>query len=368
MQWNPDASFPEGFFQVARSVYRNDPNWLPEQLPYFQYAFSRGNSYFQDGSAWLAFNPGTARLAGFFNPAVRVEGKPVAFFGYWETADEPAPNRELFEAYEAWARQKGALVSYGPINFTTYNSYRIRLNRFEDGCFVGEPYNPPYYQGLLEGLGYRLRYRYMSAIGDYAQASKAVTVFSGKFHEQCAAAGIRYEKFTPEFWLANSEKLYKFIDVIFTDNFAYAKISYDVFQKTLMPSMLKRFCRHASVIAFGPDEEIAGFFLNFPDYSPLLRQGAAKPVSPFELSFEQHFPLLENRVLLAKTVGVMPQYRHIGLFSTLSDEVMRRGAEYYRWLMLVNYREDNFTRRTAFYTFKNLEEIERVYGLYMKEL
>src|SRR4030042_961503 len=156
MDWKSENNFPDEFHGVACEVYRGDPNWIPESPGMLKLAFGPHNRYFDKNSAWIGCEPDMARLAGFYNPDLLINDQHVAFFGYWETIDAYHANRKLFSEFESWARDKGAVTVYGPINFTTFGSYRIRLDRFEDGCYPGAPYNPPYYPRFLEGLGFKI--------------------------------------------------------------------------------------------------------------------------------------------------------------------------------------------------------------------
>jgi hypothetical protein len=80
MPWTPEQNLPPEFLTVAQDVYKDDPFWIPENAQQLAQSFSSANPYFQQGRAWVSVESGQARLAGFFNPELRVESRPVAFF------------------------------------------------------------------------------------------------------------------------------------------------------------------------------------------------------------------------------------------------------------------------------------------------
>jgi hypothetical protein len=111
--------------------------------------------------------------------------------------------------------EQGAEAVYGPINFTTYGEYRIRLNNFDKGALPGEPYNPPYYEALLEQLGYQFSQGYYSIFSE--QVEKLPTRFAQRVNnlEACEDAGFTISALTPEYMLENLEKIFEISDAVF---------------------------------------------------------------------------------------------------------------------------------------------------------
>ena len=59
-------------------------------------------------------------------PEVVIDGVKAARFGHWETTEDLEADGLLMDAIEAWAKGQGAGVIYGPIDVTTYGTYRVR--------------------------------------------------------------------------------------------------------------------------------------------------------------------------------------------------------------------------------------------------
>ena len=154
MEFKPEDGLGDDFFRIAQEVYSGDLRWIPEDENAVRTSFSPQNPYFKSCEVWVQTQDRDARLVGFFNPSLRILDETVAFFGFWETGEDLEPNRQLFQKMEGWAKAKGAKRIYGPINFTTFGDYRLRLQESQDGPYPGEPYNPPYYISLLADLGY----------------------------------------------------------------------------------------------------------------------------------------------------------------------------------------------------------------------
>ncbi|MET1076638.1 MAG: hypothetical protein ABWY06_01320 [Pseudomonas sp.] len=344
--WRPEQALPAAFVELPQQVYAEHPAWLGEDPQALARQFSPANPWFASGQAWLGVEPGLARLAGFFNGQV-VDGETVAFFGFWETLEDPAANQRLFQGLRDWAHGLGATRLYGPINFTTFGNYRLRLDQFEAGCFAGEPFNPPYYPGLLEGLGLDLRHRYLSTFNQTGQIAASVGPDYMRVRPELQRL-VSLEPLDGAFWMAHLDELYPFVDQVFGANFAYTPLSRQAFEQQCGQGLADRLCPHSSVLARAKDGRIAGFFLAYPDYGPLLRRDSPQQVSANSLSHAAHYPLLPTpRQLLAKTGGVHPDFRQHGLFTAMGSEVVLRAAPHYQRIVGAMVREDNNSRQFA---------------------
>lgn len=362
--WQPEMALPEDFLNLPAQIYADDPWWIPEDRNNVIAQFSRSNTWFNAGKAWLGVIPGKARLAGFFQEQL-IDGEPAAFFGFWEGINDVTEHRRLFDALAEWARANGAKRLYGPINFTTFNAYRLRLDGFEQGAFPGEPWNPPYYAELLEKLGYSTRYRYLSTFNDTTNIVASVKSDYLRVKPQLEKL-VRLEAMTADFWMSHLDELYGFVDQVFGGNFAYTPISRDAFIQSCGTPFASKFCPRTSVLARALDGSIAGFFLVFPDYSPLLRQTSTARIRPGDIHYDTHFDQLPSpRRGLAKTGGVHPDFRAHGLFTAMGCELSLRAEGIYDGLAGTLVREDNNSRQFA---LRHGGGFSHTYALYQSPL
>ena len=361
---NPKQPLPDAFLRIPAQVYRKDPYWLGENTERLQARFSHANGFFQQGRIWLGGVGDEVRAAAFIHPDQRIEGEPVAYFGFWETRNALAANRALFAALEAWVKAQGVKALYGPIDFNTYGNNRLRLNDFDQPCFPGEPYNPRYYPELLQQLGYQIACRYQSRfhpdtpalaqeLQPRLQALRAQ--LEGQFDLQPLSA---------DFWLSHLDELHPIVDRIFRQNFAYTPIDLDQFRVLCGAPFARRFCTRSSILATTKAGEIAGFFLCYPDYGPLLRQANANPMAAEAINYDEHFDRLPRpRLALAKTGGVHPDFRQSGLFNWMGMQLVENAAPHYETIAGALMREDNPSLR-----FGMVCPIQRDYGLFRKIL
>lgn len=344
--WNPSDTLPQAFVDLPGHIYAADPVWLGESPDALRQQFSAANPWFEQGRAWLGVIPGEARLAGFVRDQ-EINGERVAFFGFWESTDNLLPNRRLFDSLASWARSEGASRLYGPINFTTFGSNRIRLDGFSDHPFPGEPWNPIYYPRLLTELGLDIHYRYLSTFNDIPDLVASVKPDYLRVKPKLEQV-VSMEAMTPEFWMQNLDELYGFVSHVFGENFAYTAISCESFIAQCGKPFAEKFCPQTSVLARAKDGRIAGFFLVFPDYSPLIQHGNPQRIDPQHITYRTHAALLPRpRRLLAKTGGVHPDFRAIGLFTAMGCELSLRSEGLYDRMVGALVRDDNNSRQFA---------------------
>jgi GNAT superfamily N-acetyltransferase len=107
--------------------------------------------------------PGRAGVAAIVNPRVQDgAGRPIGLLGFFESLDDEAAAAAVLGAGAAWLRARGAQVIRGPVDFSTWNTYRLTVAAREPGWFAGEPYHPAYYPRLWEAAGFRVATRYAS--------------------------------------------------------------------------------------------------------------------------------------------------------------------------------------------------------------
>ena len=359
---------PEGFFDVARRIYRDEPRWIPEDPAGLENRFSAENPWFAHGKTAAFCIPEKARLAMFKHPSAFVDGRAAAFFGYWETVGDDAADTFIFNAAQDWAREQGAEYLCGPINFSTYGTYRLLLE-IEDGGypFVGEPFNPQYYPEILRGFNFEPRSKALTQIAP-AEVMSKVWRKRKPLVDELRSQGYRIEALEHQIWLNNLRELHELINEMFSDNFGYTPLSFAAFEQMCNASFIRRIDPRTSVIAYAPDDSIAGFFLLVPQYGPLIVQGAKDDrVAVGDLSFDQHFPRLRERGDVGgifKTGAVAPAHREKGIFSALTITTFELGEGIYDSWYGALIRADNPSRRYA----DGYADDSRRYALFGKEL
>ena len=148
------------FLKVSYGIYGDDPNWVAPLLMDLKKVFTNANPLFEHAvmQLWVATRGGQAvgRIAGIIDHHHnRAAKEAAAFFGFFESVNDPAVSRRLFEAVRGWAREKGLARLMGPMNPTTNDECGLLVEGFESPPVFMMTYNPRYYVGLVEAEGFR---------------------------------------------------------------------------------------------------------------------------------------------------------------------------------------------------------------------
>jgi hypothetical protein len=160
-----DTDFRSGdmkvFFEFPWTVYKNDPNWVPPLVsgrrnlldrtknPTWEYI--DGNYYI----AWRGDKP-VGIIAAFINKRHNEHfNEKLSWFGWFECLDDQEAATALLQTAIDFGKQKGMTAVRGPASFTLNDECSLLIENFSRPVIL-MPYNPPYYQRLIEtaGLGY----------------------------------------------------------------------------------------------------------------------------------------------------------------------------------------------------------------------
>jgi GNAT superfamily N-acetyltransferase len=83
----------------------------------------------------------------------RVHDEKTGFFGFFESIDDSAVSDKLFSAAYDWVKSRKMINFRGPVNPCQNEDCGLLVNAFDLPPVLMMPYNPPYYEQLLEGFG-----------------------------------------------------------------------------------------------------------------------------------------------------------------------------------------------------------------------
>lgn len=82
-------------------------------------------------------------------------GERVAFFGFFESADDPEVAGRLFDAAALWGRERKMEALRGPTNPSLNDEAGLLVDGFDSPPVFMMTYNSRFYPALLEGAGFR---------------------------------------------------------------------------------------------------------------------------------------------------------------------------------------------------------------------
>jgi hypothetical protein len=146
------------FLRVPYRIYRDDPHWVAPLLSDRRQVLGAGNPFFTHArmALWVATREGreVGSVAGIVDEHHNARhGEATAFFGFFESIDDPAVSRLLLDAVRAWARRLGMTRLLGPMNPSINEECGLLVEGFDAPPVIMMTYNPAYYAGLLAQAG-----------------------------------------------------------------------------------------------------------------------------------------------------------------------------------------------------------------------
>lgn len=147
------------FFKFPWKLYADDPHWVPPLLSIRRQLLDKSKHpawEYMDGEFFGAWHDG--EMVGTIVALVnhehnRYHDENIAFFGMFETIDDQEVADGLLQAAIDWAKVRDVDAIRGPANFTTNEECGLLIENFSTPMIL-MPYNPPYYQTMVENMGF----------------------------------------------------------------------------------------------------------------------------------------------------------------------------------------------------------------------
>jgi hypothetical protein len=148
------------FVDVPFRLHGGNPAWVPplRLSVYDRLSPRHPAAETQRWQLWTAYRDGMAagRVGACIDTAhERLHGERWCWVGFFECTDDEAVAGALFDVAFAWAGQEGARTCIGPASFTLNDECGLLVDNFDDPPVFLTPYNPPYYERLWVGAGWR---------------------------------------------------------------------------------------------------------------------------------------------------------------------------------------------------------------------
>ena len=148
------------FIKLPFRLRRSDPQWVPPLVfERRRFLSRRRNPYFEhaDGEYFLAErgNEVVGRITAQVDQRWdHYQGGRDGIFGFFEAEDDRETAAALFDAAAGWLRDRGRERMIGPMDFTLNDECGLLVEGYEAPSMILEPWHPPHYRQLIEGLGF----------------------------------------------------------------------------------------------------------------------------------------------------------------------------------------------------------------------
>ncbi len=322
----------KAFFEFPWALYKNDPNWVPPLLSMRREVLdqSKGPAWeYLEGDYFGAWRGDqmVGTIAAYINHRHNeFHDERVGFFGAFECVDDPEAAQALLRTAVEWVRAKGYATIRGPQTFTTHEDVGLLIENFSRPILL-MPYNPPYYQGLIEGAGFA---KVMDMVSFSLDRS---TVLQSGLLERLGRVSqgvMRRNKITiRQFDNKKRDSEFDLIKELY--NFGWEKnwgfVPLTARELNSMIESLSTFLDPRLVYFAYVNDTPAGFILGVPDFNQVLQKAYARPGTPEIISLLRALYYWKiNPVMTWSRVplmGVRAEYRNKGVDAAMYYHLLR---------------------------------------------
>jgi GNAT superfamily N-acetyltransferase len=140
-------------------LYKDDEHWVPPLLSMRRQLLDKAKHpawKYMEGEFFGAWRGDelVGTIVGFINHAHNdYHNENIGFFGMFETINDREVAEGLLDVATEWVRAQGVDAIRGPANLTTNEECGLLIKNFTVPM-VMMPYNPPYYQELIESTDF----------------------------------------------------------------------------------------------------------------------------------------------------------------------------------------------------------------------
>jgi GNAT superfamily N-acetyltransferase len=314
------------FLKVPYAVYRGDPHWVAPLLSDKKLVLGAQNPFFVHArmALWVAVRGGrdVGCIAGVVDDHHNgCHRDSAAFFGFFESVNEPAVSRLLFGAVRTWAGHLGMKRLVGPMNPSINEECGLLVEGFDRPPVLMMTYNPPYYAGLLQDAGLarcKDLFAYFITLDDSLLA---------RFDRLAARAlarmpGVTIRALEKRALPRDLAKIQEIYNAAWEENWGHVPMTageVEFMARRLTPIL----DANLVLLAETPDEP-AAFIMALPDYNDALGRLRGRLLSPrLLLALPYLTGIRRPRRVRVIAMGIKPAYRKRGLDALLLARLLR---------------------------------------------
>ncbi len=332
-----------GFLSLPYRLYRGSPYWVPPFYSDVRMMLDPTKHPFYEHSHaafWVAKEGERVigRIAALENRMYNnSHATKRGMFALWEQVDDPAVARALFGAAEGWCRQRGLSEIIGPMGFSALDGFGILVKGYERRAAFGMPWNPPYYQVLIEALGYTT---FEDALSGYIDPHAP---FPERVHR--GSALIQQRRGLSVRTLRTRADVMALVPVFGPLYNSSLGNTYDMMPLTdrevqVLAKQLLSFLDPRLVKVVQRGDELIGFVLAYPDVSAAMQRCRGR-LFPFGWALLLH-AMRHSDWVDVNGMGIVEQYRGLGGATILFSELYKSiTSQPFNHAEVIQIRSDN---------------------------
>jgi len=313
------------FLRLPYAIYAGDPNWVAPLMRDVRTMFDPAKHPFHEHSEVEPFvvrrdGHVVGRLVAIHNRNhVAFHDEPVGFFGFFECEDRQETADALFAAAAEWLRGRGLEVMRGPASFSTNEEVGLLIDGYDLPPVVMMPYNPPYYQRLIETAGFA---KAQDLLALHLILPEIPEFLLKRERRLATRLDVTVRHIDMDDFEAELDRVRKLYNAAWEKNWGFVPMTESEirFMAHELEPLLKRDPEQVVIIEDADGEPI-GFALWLRDYNQALKHARGR-LFPFGLpKILWHARSIDTGRVL--TLGLVPEHRQRGIDNLLYLRIIR---------------------------------------------
>jgi GNAT superfamily N-acetyltransferase len=252
------------------------------------------------------------------------QNEKIAFFGMYESLNDPAVAGALLDTVAAWGKSRGMDTLRGTVNLSLNDECAFLVEGFATPPVIMMPYNPQYYLNLMEACGLvkaRDLYAFRMPIGAPTPARAQTIIDHAK-----ASLPVTLRIINMKDLDAEAERIKSIYNKGWVKNWGFVPWT-DLEMKHMVKALSQLADPNIVILAEEKDGTPVGFAFGLPNYNEILIKinGRLMPFGIFKILLGRK----KIKSLRVPVFGVVPEYRNTGLsfllFAKIKENAFRRG-------------------------------------------
>jgi GNAT superfamily N-acetyltransferase len=322
------------FLRVPYGIYRHDRNWVAPLLSDRRQVLGPENPFFTHArlALWVVSQHGrdVGSIAGIVDEHHNARhDEATAFFGFFESVNDPAVSQLLLGAVRTWARGLGMTRLIGPMNPSINEECGLLVEGFDAPPVIMMTYNPPYYADLLVQAEFK-RCKDLLAYCIVLDDSRLARLERLATRVLARAGTVTVRPVDRRSLGRDLAKIQAVFNAAWEDNWGHVPMTdpeIEFMAKRLIPLL------DEEIVLLAEDQgEAVAFILSLPDFNEPLGRLRGRLLSPrFPLVLPYLLRLKRPRFVRVMAMGIKREYRQRGIDAALIGSclrvMLRRGFE-----------------------------------------
>ena len=257
------------------------------------------NRFLQSCYVLMDDNQLMACAALYNNPYLTYQDKKTCTVGNYESINNKNIAMKLFSHLSSEAKKTGAGYLIGPMNGSTWDSYRMSIHHNHPNFFL-EPWHHLYYNDHFLNAGFKIIGKYFSSIDTTIKYDNEQVIAR---ENELKNEGVTFRSIDLTEYKKELEKIFEFNTIAFRTNFLYTPLDKEEFIKKYTETK-KIIDPDFVVLAEDKNKELIGYFFCIDD---LLNT--------------------KEKSLIIKTIARHPDKKWKGLGHVIGNIIYRKAAE-----------------------------------------